>query len=138
MTRLWQRLSATKVPDMSETNTHTSVRQEEDVLPPRLILYVILGAVAFSLLLVGIAYGILLNRERVLRPSMQFPEQSLGPIVERSKVYEELFGNAGDGQMLFRSGRESLEKFEWVDQEKRIVRVPIGVAIELYVNSGAQ
>lgn len=122
---------------MRSTNTHSSVRQEEDVLPPRLILYVVLGVVAFSLLLVGIAYGILRNSERILRPSGRFPEQSLGPIVERSNVYEELYGNAGDGQMLVRSGRQTLDQFEWVDRDKRIVRVPIGTAIELYVRSGA-
>jgi len=122
---------------MNETNTDTNPIQEEDVLPPRLLLYVILGVIAFSLLLVGIAYAILRNREHALRPSMQFPEESLGPIMERSNVYENLFGNEGDGQSLVRAGRESLDRLEWVDREKRIVRVPIGTAIELYVNSGA-
>lgn len=113
------------------------VRQEEDVLPPRLILYAVLGTVAFSLLLVGISYGILRNSERALRPSGRFPERSLGPIIERSNVYEELYGNAGDGQLLVRSGSQALERFEWADRDKRVVRVPIGTAIELYVNSGA-
>jgi hypothetical protein len=122
---------------MSRTNTHTSVRQEEDVLPPRLILYAVLGTVAFSLLLVGIAYGILKQSERALRPSGRFPERALGPIVERSNVYEELYGEAGDGQILLRSGKQSLERFDWADREQRVVRVPIGTAIQLYVNSGS-
>lgn len=123
---------------MSTMHTHTSVKQEEDVLPPRLIVYVILGVIAFSLLLVGIAYAILRSREHALRPSGAFPELSLGPIVERSNVYEELFGNTGQGQLFVQLGRQSLERFQWEDREKRIVRVPIGTAIELYVNSGAQ
>jgi hypothetical protein len=127
----------TKATDMSTANTHTGVQQEEDVLPPRLIVYVILGVIAFSLLLVGVAYGILRSRERALRPSGRFPEMSLGPIVERSNVYEGLFGNEGQGQFMVQTGRQSLERFDWVDREKRIVRVPIGTAIELYVNSGA-
>ena len=122
---------------MSITPTHATVQQEEDVLPPRLIVYVILGVIAFSLLLVGIAYGILRSREHALRPSGKFPELSLGPIVERSNVYEELFGNMGQGQLFVQLGRQSLERFQWADREKRIVRVPIGTAIELYVNSGA-
>jgi hypothetical protein len=122
---------------MHNATTQSSVQQEEDILPPRLIMYVILGVVAFSLLLVGVAYGILRSSERALRPSGQFPEQSLGPIAERSNVYEELYGNGGEGQLLFHRGQLSLERFEWSDREKRIVRVPIGTAIELYVNSGA-
>lgn len=120
---------------MNETKIHENVRQEEDILPPRLILYVILAAIAFSLLLVGISHGMLRAREQVLRPSGKFPEQSLGPIVERSNVYEDLFGNIGFGQVDVRAGRQSLERFEWVDQQKRVVRVPIDTAIELYVHS---
>ena len=122
---------------MHNATTQASVQQEEDLLPPRLIMYVILGVVAFSLLLVGVAYGILRSSERALRPSGQFSEQLLGPIAERSNVYEDLFGNGGEGQLLFHTGQMSLERFEWADREKRIVRVPIGTAIELYVNSGA-
>jgi hypothetical protein len=113
----------------------STVLQEEDVLPPRLLVYVILGVIAFSLVIVGIAYGILRSSERSLRPSGQFPETRLGPIVERSNVYEELFGQAGDGQMLARSARQELETYTWINQEKRIVRVPIEVAIDLYVKS---
>jgi hypothetical protein len=120
---------------MNETKVHESVQQEEDVLPPRLILYVILAVIAFSLLIVGISYGILRASERELRPSGKFPERSLGPIVERSNVYEELFGNAGPGQVGVREGRQALERFEWVDRDRRIARVPIDTAIELYVNS---
>jgi len=122
--------------DMRDTTNNESVKQEEDTLPPRLILYVVLAMVAFSLLLVCISYGILRSRERALRPSAKFPEQTLGPIVERSNVYEELFGNRGRGQVDVRAGRQSLERFEWVDEQRRIVRVPIDSAIELHVNSG--
>ena len=122
---------------MSTTHTQKTVHQEDDVLPPKLIVYVIFGVIAFSLLLVGISYGILRSSERALRPSGRFSELSLGPIVERSNVHEELFGNAGQGQLFVQSGRQSLERFQWADRENRIVRVPIGTAIELYVNSGA-
>lgn len=120
---------------MSMPEPHGTVKQEEDVLPPRLILYVILAVIAFSLLLVGVSYAILRGREHALRPSGSFPEQSLGPIMERSNVHEELYGNVGRGQVEVRAGRESLEHFDWVDREQRIVRVPIDVAMELFVNS---
>jgi hypothetical protein len=122
---------------MSNTHTHATVQQEEDLLPPRIILFVILGVITFSLLLVGVAYAILQSRERELRPSGEFSELSLGPIVQRSNVYEELFGNAGQGQLTVQSDRQSLERFQWADRKKRTVRVPIGAAIEMYVNSGA-
>jgi hypothetical protein len=50
-------------------------------------------------------------------------------------VYEELFGNVGPGQVGVREGRQALERFEWIDRDRRVVRVPIDTAIELYVNS---
>lgn len=122
---------------MRIAHANTSVHQEEDILPPRLLLYVILGVIGFSLFLVGVAYGILRSSEDTLRPSGRFSEVWLGPIVERSNVYEELYGNAGEGQLRVREGRAALGRFEWADRERRTVRVPIETAIELYVNSRA-
>lgn len=118
------------------SNTNTTVHQEEDILPPRLIIYVILGVITFSLLIVVVSYGILRSREHALRPDGRYPELALGPITERSNVYEQLFGQAGYGQFDVRDGRQSLQRFEWADRDKRTVRVPIDLAIELYVNSG--
>lgn len=113
----------------------SSVHQEEDVLPPRLLVYVILGVIFISLVLVAVALGILRSSERALRPDGQFTEKSLGPIVERSNVYEDLFGQAGNGQVLAREQRRALSEYIWLDREKRIVRVPIAIAVDLYIRS---
>lgn len=125
----------TKVCDMKNMKFASSVHQEEDVLPPRLLVYIILGVIFISLVLVALAFGILRSSERALRPDGQFTEQSLGPIVERSNVYEDLFGQAGNGQMMAREQRRALSEYTWLDREKRIVGVPIAVAVDLYILS---
>lgn len=127
-----------KADDMSTGQTTSTVHQEDDILPPRLLVYVILGVLVISFVLVAVAFAILRSSERYLRPSGQFSETSLGPIIERSNVYEDLFGQAGDGQILARVSRQTLHEYAWVDKEKRIVRIPIDIAVDLYVNSEAQ
>jgi hypothetical protein len=126
-----------KADDMNTDPINSNVRQEEDVLPPRLLMHSMMGMIGFSLVILGVAYGILRSSERALRPSGEFSEMWLGPIVERSNVDEDLYGNAGAGQLLQRDDRAALERFEWVNREQRIVRMPIEMAIELYVNSAA-
>lgn len=120
---------------MTNPKSASSVRQEEDVLPPRLLVYVIMGLIVFTLVLVAIAFGILRSCEKSLRPDGIFSEMSLGPIVERSNVYEDLFGQVGNGQVLIRAQRRALTHYGWLDQEKRFVQVPIDVAIDLYIKS---
>ncbi|MDI3287980.1 hypothetical protein [Polyangium sp. 15x6] len=115
---------------------HGIVRQEEDVLPPRLIMYAVLGSIAFALVLTGVSYGIQRYREAELRPSGVYPEEHLGPIQERSNVHEELFSNLGRGQIVHLTKRQSIERFEWVGEDRSKVRVPIDVAMDLVV-SGA-
>jgi hypothetical protein len=116
---------------MSSNERHGSVKQEDDVLPPRLILYIILAALAFSGLLGVISYGIQRSREAALRPSGVFGEQNLGPIMERSNVHQEVFSNLGKGQVHAQTGRQSLDLLGWADEERRLVRVPIDVAMDI-------
>ncbi|MDI1480961.1 hypothetical protein [Polyangium sp. y55x31] len=115
---------------------HGIVQQEEDVLPPRLIMYAVLGSIGFALVLTGVSYGIQRSREAALRPSGVYPEMHLGPIEERSNVHEELFSNLGRGQIVELTKRQSIEQFEWVGEDRAKVRVPIDVAMDLVV-SGA-
>jgi hypothetical protein len=123
---------------MKEPEPKPNMRQEEDRLPPRLLLYVILAIIAFSLAL-GLISSLLQGyREHALRPSGNFSEKNLGPIHERAQVHEELFTNLGDGQMLLSAQRTKLGKFVWVDGEHKVVRVPIDVAMDIVVNEGAR
>ncbi|MDC0747559.1 hypothetical protein [Polyangium mundeleinium] len=115
----------------ADPKRHGFVKQEEDVLPPRLILYAVLGSIAFALVLSGVSYGIQRSREAVLRPSGVYPEEKLGPIKERSNVHEELFSNLGQGQILERTQRQSLQQFEWVGEDRKKVKVPVDVAMDL-------
>jgi hypothetical protein len=116
---------------MKNAPSHHRPRQEHDTLPPRAILYAVLGAVGFSLVLAFVSFGIQRARERDLRPSGFFPERDLGPIMERSNVHEELYSQLGRGQVLTQQGRQSLARFDWADADRKIVRVPIDVAMDL-------
>ena len=106
-------------------------RQEADILPPRLILFAILGAVGLSVVLVVVAFGVQRASERELRPDGKWPERELGPVMERSNVHEELFSRRGRGQILVLRDKQLLSKFAWVDEQRGIVRVPIDVAMDL-------
>jgi hypothetical protein len=121
-----------------KTERHGSVKQEEDVLPPRLITYALAGSIAFALALTGVSYGIQRSREAGLRPSGVYPEAALGPIQERSNVHEELFSNLGRGQIVHLTKRQSLERFEWVGEDRTKVRVPIDVAMDLVAGGGSK
>jgi hypothetical protein len=123
---------------MSLPKHHATVRQEEDLLPPRLLLYVILTVVAMTLALVWISWEIQRSREADLRPSGRWPERSLGPIMERSNVHEELYSQLGQGQLLQSEQRERLGHFAWVDRDKRVVSVPIDVAMDMVVSEGGR
>ncbi|MRG92187.1 hypothetical protein [Polyangium spumosum] len=120
-----------------KTERHGSVKQEEDVLPPRLIMFALVGSIVFSLVLSGVSYGIQRSREAALRPSGVYPEKNLGPIQERSNVHEELFTNLGRGQIVHLEKRQSMEQFGWVGEDRAKVRVPIDVAMDLVVNGAA-
>jgi len=117
---------------------HGFVKQEDDVLPPRLITYAVLGSVAFALVLTGISYGIQRSREATLRPSGVYPEANLGPIKERSNVHEELFSNLGRGQIVHLTKRQELERFDWVGEDHTKVRVPIDVAMDLVADGAGK
>jgi len=118
---------------MEHEHDHPRPQQEEDTLPPRLILYAILGSLAFSLVLGVASWSLQKTREHDLRPSDDYPEARLGPIMERSNVHEELYSQLGRGQVFEKTGRQALHSFQWVDDQKKVIRVPIDMAIDLYV-----
>ncbi|UQA54574.1 hypothetical protein [Polyangium aurulentum] len=122
---------------MKPPEENATVHQEEDTLPPRLIVYTLLATVGFAFALGLVSWRIQVAREGRLRASRNFPERYLGPIQERSNVHEELFTNRGGGQVLMHAQRQQLGQFAWVDPERRIVRVPIDVAMDLVASEGA-
>jgi len=121
---------------MNQHESHPAVKTEEDVLPPRLLVYVLLAVLGFSAVLAGISYAIQRSREKALRPSGLFPEMDLGPIRVRSNVEETLFTGLGAGQVLMIQGRQRLERFDWIGDDKRRVKVPIDVAMDLVAAEG--
>ncbi len=110
---------------------HPELRQEEDRVPPAIILLVfaLVGLIGIFLV-VWALYG-LERREQALRPNLVFPERELGPRHAVSEDLENIYGDVGPGQLLNDRKRHKLDSFEWVDRRQGIVTIPIEDAMTL-------
>jgi hypothetical protein len=116
---------------MSSIPKNEELHQEEDQLP---WLTLLLTATAMALvlaLLIAWAWYSLQQRERVLRPSLRFPERELGPRHPVEEELEDIFGDKGRGEVLNDRKRKEISQFQWVDRQKRLVTIPVDDAIDL-------
>jgi hypothetical protein len=113
------------------------VRQEDDAVPWRFISLVAAGVIAVAAFLIVWAWLILESRSAALRPSGAYPERDIKAIAPVSGVQQELFGGEGPGEALNRRRRSALERFEWVDRERGLVRVPIEEAMRRVAEEAA-
>ena len=117
---------------------HDDVRPVHEELPSRLILRTMLATVMVGASLCFATYLIMRGRMLSLRPSYQFPEQSLPPPREVAEVRQELFHVANPRPTVKDSQRAALDQFGWVDRGRRVVHVPIEDAIDLVVKRASQ
>lgn len=119
---------------MSTEHHHFTIPQEEDVLPERTILSVLGVIFLVTLGLVLVAWLILVSREAVLRPSGAFPEEKLGAPGKNPSLEEVIFQEQKlPGEILREKQREALHRYQWVDQDRQLVRLPIEEAMERYL-----
>ncbi|MFL5304936.1 MAG: hypothetical protein ACJ8F1_06965 [Polyangia bacterium] len=119
-------------PEQSATEPrHPEVRNIPDQLPRGLILRVMLATVMITVALCFATY--LYDRLRMLqlRPSGAFPEQALPPPHEVAHVRQELFQIPHPRPTSIDRDRAVLQSAGWVDRQRRIVHVPVDLAIEL-------
>jgi hypothetical protein len=110
------------------------VRQEEDLLPGRMITLAALFAVVLTLILAAWARTLLGSTERELRPSGKFPERSLPAPNEVSAIEQHVFTAAAtEGAGQKQAAERRLSSYGWVDRGRGVVHVPIERAIDLYV-----
>jgi hypothetical protein len=122
---------------MIEEGRHTDLRQEDDRIPASIVLLVFALVGLIGVLLVVWAWYGLERREQALRPTGIFPEQELGPRRSVSEDLENIFGDVGPGQVLNQEKQKKLQSFEWVDQRRRIVAIPIDDAIDLMLQGSS-
>jgi hypothetical protein len=113
---------------MSYRDRHPEVVQEEDRIPAGKVFRAVAVALLISAVLVVWAQQTVYAGYARLRPSGRFPERDLGPRRSVSRVREDLFA---EGWTADRGARRALDTFGWADREKQVVRVPIGVAIDV-------
>jgi hypothetical protein len=107
--------------------------QEDDRVSAWRVLLAIGVTLAISALMVTWAVSANAAHEAALRPSGAFPERWLGPRHMVSGVREDLFGEQR-GTSFLGEQRALLKGYGVVDPERRIVHVPVDVAIDLVVS----
>jgi hypothetical protein len=118
-------------------HSRADVRVHRDVLPRSLIVRTLLAAVMIGASLCFATYLILHARLLTLRPSYRFPESALPAPREVAGVRQELFRIAHPRPSGRDEQRGMLETFGWVDRDRRIVRVPIELAIDIAARAAA-
>jgi hypothetical protein len=118
---------------MNDELRRLDVHQEEDTVHWNKVLLGTLVSFAIIAVLILAAWGSLKTSEARIRPSGVFPEERLGPRRAVMEVQAELFRDKGFGQTLNDKKRRELSTFGWVDRERRRVRVPIDLAMDLVV-----
>jgi hypothetical protein len=113
---------------MSYRDRHPDVLQEEDRIPAGPVLRAIAVVVIVSAILLVWTAQTVAASYADLRPSGRFPELALGPRRPVARVRQDLFS---EGYTEGRAARRALDTFGWADRERRLVRVPIDVAVDL-------
>lgn len=119
---------------MSYRDRRADVLQEEDRIPAGPVFRALGVTVLVSALLVAWTVQTVGSAYARLRPTGRFPELSLGPRRAVARVRQDLFS---EGYTADRAARRELDTFGWADRERRIVRVPIGVAVDLAAGGGS-
>ncbi len=106
-------------------------RYEEDLIPRGKVFGLLALAVLFGGGLCVGAWGIAKGTQESIRPLGRFPEGQLQTTGKVAEVHEAIFTLTAEGLFLQATQRGLLERWEWVDQQKQIVRVPIDEAMRL-------
>jgi hypothetical protein len=114
-----------------------SVAPEAEQLPHGLILRTILATVMVGAGLCFGTYLFLHERLATLRPSLQFPEGALSAPHEVANVRQEVFSLSHPVPSVRERQRAALERFQWVDRQRRIVHIPIEAAMDLVARESA-
>jgi hypothetical protein len=110
---------------------------EDDQLPRSLILRTMLAAVMITVSLCFATYLLLRGRMLQLRPSYTFPERTLPAPHTVAEVRQELFQPANPRPTMQQAESAALERFEWVDRARGIVRLPIETASDVVARRNA-
>jgi len=116
---------------MSAEPRHPEVHTFDDQLPRGAILRGILATVMIIVALCFATYVYTHLCMRHFRPSGVFPERDLPPPHEVAEVRQEMFQIPHPRPTALDRDRATLQRFGWVDRDRRLIHVPVDVAIEL-------
>ncbi len=113
-------------------------QQQDDFVPWKRTLAVLLAVIVFGIALCVWAYGTLVHRENQLRPGRRFPEARLNPPHTVQKVLEAYFPSSIGARELNDEKRKQLGEWRWIDRDQRVVGVPIDRAIDQVVERAGE
>ena len=116
---------------MSVEPQHPEVHNVPDQLPRGAIRRGMLATVMITIALCFATYVYTHLWMLHYRPSGVFPEQNLAPPHDVAHVRQELFEVPHPRPTILDRDRALWNSFGWVDRDRRVVRVPVDVAIEL-------
>ena len=99
--------------------TESGFHQAPEGISPGAIWLVAAGVVVLSAALVVIAWLLVVP-----------PPAAVRPVAAPSPLEHGLIDQADGGAVLRATGERSLEQYQWVDRKARVVRIPIGRAID--------
>jgi hypothetical protein len=116
---------------MSAEREPPKLRQQDDQVSGGRVLLGGLVVLAISAVMVVWAWAATGSIEASLRPSLDFPEQRLGPRRAVQAINQALFSEEpGAGERLNARKRRALDAYRWLDPERRIVTLPIDQAMD--------
>ncbi|HEV7555187.1 MAG TPA: hypothetical protein VGO00_07035 [Kofleriaceae bacterium] len=100
----------------------TAPVQDSENVRSKIVWSVAAGTVVLSAIFVVIAWAL-----------VESPPQPARPISNASPLENALFDVANHGQDSIAAGRRELDRYDWVDREAGVVRIPIDRAIDAVV-----
>lgn len=116
---------------MSAEPRHPEVHTYDDELPRGAILR---GILATVMIIVALCFATYVYTHLCMlhfRPSGVFPEQNLSPPHEVAHVRQEMFDLRHPRPTILDRDRVTLNSFGWVDRGRRVIHVPVDVAMDL-------
>lgn len=114
---------------MTTRRERDELQQAEDVIRARPVILTTVVSVVVTVLLVLVAYVLLRAREAQL--GARFEDRDLPAPHARSQVLAEPFNIPYPRPAFNARNRPILDGWGWVDRQRRIVHVPVGVAMDL-------
>jgi hypothetical protein len=123
---------------MTTETENPELRQEDDQVSHLDVILGILVVLAITAVMIVWAWATTNHRLAARRPTLSFPEERLGPRRNVEGVGEAIFRYRGVGEVVDSRPQRVLEAYRWIDPKRRIVTLPIELAMDRIAEESAR